>query len=103
MKQTNYYLATIGCRALHWYGGDDRHARQVVARWIGIFWERYSSEDRGSIAHAINNRKPGIRIGRKRLTSSGVVPCTPFAMVESLPEWSGEPVRYERGMIIVEV
>lgn len=94
----HYYSAMVGSRGLSWFGGDDRHARRLVATWIRLFWMRVKAENAGSIAHAINNGDPSVHITRIRCLESGVVPCVTPTTVDKLP--LGRGLRFERGMLV---
>ena len=101
MNPAYYYTARIGTCHLHWFGGDDKRARRKVSRWIGLFWEAHKNAYPGSIAHAINNEKPGIQIGRIYCPGYAI-PCVRPTLIEDLKQWDGSEITFRRGMLCID-
>ena len=81
-----FYRLMAGLKVIDYFGGDDRYARKVLARWISLFWERYRSQYPGSIRYAANNGWYGSEvvgtIARVWCDVSGVVPCKFMTIIE---------------------
>lgn len=101
------HTAIVGTARLTWYGLDDKQVRERVVRWVNIFWKDYASKYPGSLRYAVNNgwydSYPGIQITRLWKDPDAIAwPAKNPTVIEKIPLWHGEKLRFERGMIIAD-
>lgn len=84
-----YYQFTAGTAEFGIYGGDDRKARRLLARWLRLAWPKFQARTRelhpGSMADAENNgwhRLPEARIYRASICPAGIIQREPWPCIE---------------------